>query len=92
MALVLITAARFFAYSVRPVDFFLSGYQPSKLSKSSDDVRWLKIYAIEDLQKRITHNGKVLDRNIKTLRLGLCLMALAVPVGALAFFLLNHPS
>jgi hypothetical protein len=73
----------------RPIDFYISGYEPEKIVKSSTDELWLLRYICEDLQRRIDLNKKILKKS-SLLVLGSFLVALiAVPIGMAAFFFLR---
>jgi hypothetical protein len=75
------------AWSGRPTEFYIGGYEPRRLAKSATDRVWVLRYATEDLQKRIDANRKTLDHNAKYLRCGLLSALLGVVAGVGLFFI-----
>ena len=86
-SLLLFAAVLIFAWSARPIDFFLAGYEPRLLSASAADERWTLIYVVEDLQRRICKNRKDIDASSNGFKLGFGLAFAAVPLGLVAFFM-----
>lgn len=75
------------AWSGRPTEFYVGGYEPRLLAQSATDRVWMLRYATEDLQKRIDANRKVLHRNATFLRCGLLSALLGVVAGVGLFFI-----
>ena len=61
-ALPLFIAGLVCAWSARPADFYVAGYEPRLLAKSVSDDLWMKRYASEDIQIRIDRNRITLER------------------------------
>lgn len=75
------------AWSARPTEFYVGGYEPRLLAQSATDRVWMLRYATEDLQKRIGANRDTLDQNATFLRRGLLSALLGVVVGVGLFFI-----
>ena len=71
-------AAMLCAWSGKPRDFFLGGYEPRLFAKSATDVTWMLRYATEDMQVRIDHNRTTLASNARVLRWGFYIAILGV--------------
>jgi hypothetical protein len=58
VALLLLCAGLLCGLAGKPVDFYVSGYEPEKIVESSTEEKWLIRYVCEDLQRRIDINKK----------------------------------
>ena len=85
-------ASVFCAWAAKPVDFFVSGYEPRHLIKSASDLVWLKRYAAEDVQVRIDSNSKYLILAGDWVQLGAKTAFCSPVLGALVFWLTYHLS
>jgi hypothetical protein len=86
-ALLFFVSALICAWSARPVDFFVGGYEPSKLAECAGDPMWMKRYASEDIQVRIDSNRKTLERAASLLSFGAIVAAAAPLIGTAAYFI-----
>jgi hypothetical protein len=76
------------AWAARSSDFHVAGYEPRKLvnSGTQDTDIWMQRYAAEDIQIRIDHNRRELEKSARYLTWGRRIALCAVPIGALTFF------
>jgi hypothetical protein len=79
-------AALIFAWSSRPVDFHVPGYEPRHLSQSASDEGWMLVYAATDLQKRIAYNRRKLVVGGLLFNAGMVIAGLPLLVGLLGLF------
>jgi hypothetical protein len=83
------------AWAGRPIDFFVTGYEPRLLAQSATDEVWMLRYAIEDIQTRIDANRRALERSARLLYQGALIAMAAVLAGAGTFLSLwssaSHP-
>ncbi len=91
-AMALFAASFICAWAARPTDFYLGGYEPRHLSKSSSDLSWMKRYASEDVQQRINANGRRLKSASRCVAIGALLALISPGAGLLAIWLSYHPS
>jgi hypothetical protein len=73
----------------RPIDFYVSGYEPTKIIKSSTHELWLLRYVCEDVQRRIDSNRRSLERSSVLIVSSFIISGLAVIAGIIAFFCLR---
>ncbi len=83
----LFVAAVCCAWAARPNDFFVGGYEPRHIMKSTGDVVWMKRYACEDVQKRIDANARSLEKGAKLVIAGAVIAFLSPVAGGVAFSL-----
>jgi len=75
------------AWAARPIDFFVSGYEPRKLLRSTPDPNWMKRYVAEDTQQRIDANRQSLLLASKNIRVAAVFAFLAIwPLGLLVIY------
>ncbi len=85
-AALLFVAALLVAWSARPIDFHVGGYEPRLLCESgTDDPVWLKRFAIADVQMRIDANRQALAAASRWFNAGLCIAGLAPVAGVAAY-------
>jgi len=77
-AICLFFGAALCAWSGRPIDFFVGGYEPKLLQQSATDLTWMLRYAAEDMQVRIDANRAALARDAKYLQCGMIAAILGV--------------
>lgn len=87
MARALFIACLLCAWSARPVDFHVAGYEPRLFAKCAGDVVWMKRYASEDMQMRIDENRTCLVRSAVVLVWGAAVAAAAPVTGIFANWL-----
>jgi hypothetical protein len=58
----LFIGALFCARAAQPVDFFIAGYEPKRMTSAAQDETWIFRYAAEDVQARIDANRDSLVR------------------------------
>jgi hypothetical protein len=63
MAVFLLVAGLLCGLAGKPIDFYVSGYEPEKIVESSTDQWWLLRYVCEDLQRRIDVNKQILQKS-----------------------------
>jgi hypothetical protein len=88
-ALVLYCGALLCAWAARSTDFHVAGYEPRMLAISATEENtelWMQRYAAEDVQVRIDHNRRELEKSARYLTWGRRIALCAVPLGALTFF------
>jgi hypothetical protein len=87
-ALLLFAASILCAFSARPADFFVTGYEPRFLAQGcdGDDVTSILRATLEDVQKRIDHNRIALVRSGRWLTCGMVIAGAALPLSVIAFF------
>jgi hypothetical protein len=73
------------AWSAKPTDFFVGGYEPRYLAVSCANEFYALRYATEDLQVRIDANRVTLEKSAGFLAWGRLAAASAVPAGIIAF-------
>jgi len=81
----------------RPIDFYMTGYEPHLLAQGARDKTWMLRYAIINVQKRIDANRDKLVRGSRLITFAFAFAALSVVTGvgafgALKFSILQHPS
>lgn len=84
-ALVLFVATIMCAWSARPVDFYVGGYEPKYLLACANSTVWMKRYVTEDMQRRIDENRRSLAAAARTFGHGLLVASLSPLVGILIF-------
>jgi len=92
-ALVLYCGALLCAWAARSTDFHVAGYEPRSLafSATGDDAEiWMQRYSAEDVQARIDHNRRELEKSSRYLTWGRRIALCAVPIGALSFVLVGR--
>jgi hypothetical protein len=88
-AFVLFCGAVLCARVARSADFHVTGYEPRKLaiSVTGDNVElWMQRYLAEDIQMRIDHNRRELEKSGHYLTWGRGIALCAGPIGVLTFF------
>lgn len=88
-ATVLFTAALLTAWSARPVDFYVPGYEPRLLSQCGGDLNWMLRCSSADVQNRIDQNRRVLIRASRHFNAGIILAAVS-PFSGIAGYLLTN--
>jgi hypothetical protein len=74
----LFVAATLCAWSSRPIDFFMGGYEPRLIQESAKDMNWMLRFATEDIQTRIDANKAALSTGAKFLQCGMAIAMLGV--------------
>ena len=77
----LFAASLFCAWSARPIDFYIGGYEPRLLVDGPTDRFWMPRYVIADLQFRISKNSIALASAARRLIVGIAIAAAAPLVG-----------
>jgi hypothetical protein len=86
-ALFLFVAAILCAYACRPIDFYVSGYEPKPLSKSATDLTWMLRYGTNDIQVRIDANRKSLAASARQVNWAIWLALFSVLASIAVFFI-----
>lgn len=86
-AIILYIATLFCAWSARPVDIFIGGYEPRLFIDCASDPIWMKKYATTDMQVRIDKNRRTLLEASKFLSIGAGLATLSPLFGATIYFM-----
>jgi len=86
VAAFLFLAALIFAWSSRPIDFHVAGYEPRHLSRSARDEGWMLVHAATDLQRRINVNQRALEWGASLFKAGMIVAGLPLLIGLLALF------
>jgi|SRR5271156_465992 len=89
-AIGLFIASAICAIAARPIDFFISGFEPKQLVNSSarnDQDRTRVLIAV--IQDRIDHNRESLARSARLTVIAMCVGAASLAVGAAAFLLMS---
>jgi hypothetical protein len=73
----------------RPVDFYVSGYEPDKIVRSSADELWLMRYICEDLQRRIDLNKAILKKSSHWIFASFFASGISVLIGIAVFFIIR---
>jgi hypothetical protein len=89
MAFLILIAGLMCGRAGKPVDFYISGYEPNKLMPSSTDRMWLLRYICEDLESRIDANKKILRKSSFLILASFALAGLSVMAGVVIFFALR---
>jgi hypothetical protein len=92
-ALVLYGGALLCAWAARSTDFHVAGYEPRKLAISATDDNaelWMQRYAAEDVQARIDHNRRELEKSSRYFTWGRRIALCAIPIGIFIFFAACH--
>ena len=76
----------------KPVDFYISGYEPNKIMVSSTDRLWLLRYICDDLQYRIDANKAILRKSSVFILASFGIAAFSVVAGVVVFFILRVKS
>jgi hypothetical protein len=92
VAFTLLSGAILCARAARSIDYFVAGYEPRLLAKSASDEIWMLRCAAEDIQARINHNRKTLEKSSKMLTLGRAAAFAALPVGIMIFTIMSAGS
>jgi hypothetical protein len=88
----LVTAALLFfaavlcAWSARPSNFYVGGYEPDLLAESAADLTWMKRHVISDVQRRVTANRRALRLAGSYTSCGMIVAAIAPFIGIAAYF------
>ena len=77
------------AWAARPIDFFVSGYEPRHLVKSTTDLQWMMRYTAEDVQRRIDSNRTCLQLASKNVTFG-ALLAFLSPIFGLTALVVSR--
>jgi len=85
----LFVAAVYCALAARPSDFFVGGYEPRKIMKSTGNVVWMKRYVCEDVQKRIDANRRSLEKGANSVLTGAVIALLSPLAGAIVLWLIR---
>jgi hypothetical protein len=88
-AAALFVAALLCAWSARPIDFHVAGYEPVKLAKCDGDEIWMKRYASEDIQIRIDANRTALVRGAAIMTKGAIIAAVSPFLGIASYIAVN---
>ena len=81
----LFAASLFCAWSARPIDFYIGGYEPRLLVDGPTDRFWMPRYVVADLQFRISKNSIALASAAKRLIVGIAIAAAAPLAGISAY-------
>jgi hypothetical protein len=73
----------------RPVDFYISGYEPKKIVKSSADDLWLLRYVCDDVQRRIDSNRQSLEKSSILILSSFIISGVSVVAGIAVFLLVR---
>lgn len=88
-ALCLLVAGLMCGRAGRPIDFYISGYEPEKIMESSTEELWLLRYVCDDLQRRIDSNKQILKKSSALIFGSFAVAGSAVLVGLILFFVLQ---
>jgi hypothetical protein len=87
-ALCLLIAAGFCATAARPIDFYVSGYEPKNLHPAAATEQHIKRVSAADIQFRIDSNKRALAQAAKALRRGQIIAAASAPIFIIIYCLL----
>jgi hypothetical protein len=73
----------------RPIDFYVGGYEPEKIVRSSTDELWLLRFVCEDLQRRIDINRRTLEKSAALISKSFLVAGAAIVVGIVVFVCLR---
>jgi hypothetical protein len=73
----------------KPVDFYISGYEPEKIMPSSTDRLWLLRYICDDVQCRIEANKEILRKSSSRILASFAVSGASVIAGIVIFFVLR---
>jgi len=83
---VLFLAALLCAWSSRPTDFYIGGYEPKLLSQCGGDLIWMKRCSTADVQNRISTNRKFLELSSRVFIAAVMIAAFSPFVGIGTYF------
>jgi hypothetical protein len=86
VAFLLLVAGLICGRAGRPIDFYISGYEPKKIIKSSSHELWMLRYVCEDVQRRIDSNRQSLEKSSVLIFSSFIISGFAVIAGVVAFF------
>jgi hypothetical protein len=89
MAFLVLIAGLMCGRAGRPIDFYISGYEPEKIMASSTDRLWLLRYICDDLQSRIESNKKILQKSSVLVLVSFVAAGTSVIIGPVIFFILR---
>ena len=78
-----------FGWSGRPSDFYVAGYEPKQIHKSTGDISITKKYVCEDIQIRIDSNRIHLANAAWSVKVGGILAILSILLGAGVFLVIR---
>jgi hypothetical protein len=90
-AVPLLIASFLAGFAGRPIDFYMTGYEPHLLGQGAVDKMWMLRYAIVDVQKRIDANREKLVRGSRLISIAFAFAALSILSGTTTFAALRFP-
>lgn len=88
-ALLVLLAGAICGFAGKPIDFYVAGYEPEKIIKSSTDELWLLRFVCEDLQRRIDMNRRSLEKSADLISKSFLVAGAAIVVGIVVFVCLR---
>ena len=86
LAGLLFLAAVFFAMAGRVINFDVAGHEPKSLVRSAESDLWMAIYVIQELQKRIDDNRRVMKCSALLFNVAGVLALLSLPAAVLIYW------
>jgi hypothetical protein len=85
----LFVAALLTAWSARPANFFIGGYEPRFLSQCGGDLAWMQRCTSADVQNRITKNREALEGASRLFSAGVILAGISPFLAIGIYFLMS---